>query len=48
VRETLQATHPRMLIKILPSDTYWGTGLNGEGENMLGKLWMKIRDENVD
>lgn len=26
-------------------DNYWGCGINREGENNLGKLWMKLREE---
>jgi N-glycosidase YbiA len=26
-------------------DTFWGTGEDGFGENVLGKLWMHLRDE---
>lgn len=26
-----------------PYDYYWGIGKNGNGENMMGKLWMEIR-----
>ena len=25
-------------------DTYWGTDMNGNGKNMLGRLLMRIRD----
>lgn len=28
-----------------PKDNYWGCGINREGENNLGKLWMKLREE---
>lgn len=28
-----------------PIDSFWGRGKDGNGENQLGKLWMKIRSE---
>ena len=27
------------------SDAFWGTGKNGNGKNMLGKLLMEVRQE---
>lgn len=27
------------------TDYFWGEGADGSGQNMLGKLWMKLRDE---
>ena len=26
-------------------DRFWGTDVDGEGENMLGKILMRVRDE---
>lgn len=48
--------HPYVLKKLLESgdcelvedswrDDFWGWGPNKEGKNMLGKLWMEVRDE---
>lgn len=28
-----------------PTDLYWGIGKNNNGKNMLGKIYMKLRDE---
>ncbi len=28
-----------------PFDAFWGRGEDGNGQNQLGKLWMKIRSE---
>lgn len=28
-----------------PEDAYWGTGADGAGENIMGKIWMELRDE---
>jgi ribA/ribD-fused uncharacterized protein len=33
------------LLKVYDTDYYWGTGADGSGENKMGKLWMKLRDE---
>jgi ribA/ribD-fused uncharacterized protein len=48
--------HPYVMKKLLQSgdreivedswrDDYWGWGENRNGQNMLGKLWMKVREE---
>lgn len=28
-----------------PFDSFWGIGSERNGKNMLGKIWMKIRNE---
>lgn len=33
------------IIEDSPIDYYWGCGADGSGKNMLGKLWMKLREE---
>ena len=33
------------IVEDSPTDYFWGEGADGSGQNMLGKLWMKIRDE---
>lgn len=43
--EVLKASGSRPLIKVAPTDYYWGTGADGTGENKMGKLWMKLRSE---
>ena len=45
VREVLLATRDRELLKVYDTDYDWGTGADGTGENKMGKLWMKLRDE---
>jgi ribA/ribD-fused uncharacterized protein len=45
VREVLLATRDRELLKVYDTDYYWGTGVDGTGENKMGKLWMKLRAE---
>jgi predicted NAD-dependent protein-ADP-ribosyltransferase YbiA (DUF1768 family) len=48
--------HPYVLKKLIESgnkeliedswrDDFWGWGPNKDGKNMLGKLWMEIREE---
>jgi ribA/ribD-fused uncharacterized protein len=45
VRRKLLATGDRELIEDSWRDDFWGWGPNLDGQNMLGKLWMQIRDE---
>lgn len=45
VRKTLRATGEKRVVENSPVDSFWGVGPDGVGENMLGKLWMKIRAE---
>lgn len=33
------------LLKFIDTDYYWGTGKDRTGQNQMGKLWMKLRDE---
>ncbi len=45
VRRKLLATGDRELVENSWRDDFWGWGPNRDGKNMLGKLWMEIRDE---
>lgn len=45
IAKVLKITGDRQLLKVYPTDYYWGTGADGTGENRMGKLWMKLRDE---
>ncbi len=45
VRQMLLKTEDYLIVEDSPKDTYWGWGPNRDGENHMGKLWMKIRDE---
>ena len=45
VRRKLLETSNRELIEDSWRDDFWGWGPNKDGKNMLGKLWMEIRDE---
>lgn len=41
----LQSSGDRELQKVIATDAYWGTGADGLGENQMGKLWMRLREE---
>lgn len=43
VRRKLLETGDRPLIEGSWRDDYWGIGPKGDGQNMLGKLWMELR-----
>jgi ribA/ribD-fused uncharacterized protein len=45
VRRKLLETGSRDLIEDSWRDNFWGVGPNGDGQNMLGKLWMEIRQD---
>lgn len=45
VRRKLEATGDRELIEDSWRDDFWGWGPNRDGQNMLGKLWMDIRQQ---
>lgn len=43
VRRKLLETGDRPLIEGSWRDDFWGIGPNGDGQNILGKLWMELR-----
>ena len=45
VRRKLLETGDRLLVEGSWRDDFWGIGPNGDGQNMLGKLWMDLRAE---
>ena len=45
VRSLLLETVGKDIIENSPTDSFWGIGEDGKGENHLGKLWMKLRSE---
>jgi predicted NAD-dependent protein-ADP-ribosyltransferase YbiA (DUF1768 family) len=45
IKSVLLATKNRELLKVYDTDCYWGTGVDGTGQNKMGKLWMKLRSE---
>ena len=45
VESQLKKTGNRTIIEQSPKGTFWSIGLDGKGDNNMGKLWMKLRDE---
>ena len=45
VGRKLMDTCDRWLVEDSWRDNFWGWGEDGKGQNMLGKVWMEIRDE---
>ncbi|OGD67703.1 hypothetical protein A2442_03975 [Candidatus Campbellbacteria bacterium RIFOXYC2_FULL_35_25] len=45
IQEKLLQTEEREIIEDSHKDAFWGWGPNKDGENHLGKLWMKLRSE---
>ncbi len=45
VKKKLLQTKDYKIVEDSPKDSFWGWGPNRAGENNLGKLWMKLRDE---
>ena len=45
IKDILLESKGRELLKVYDTDYYWGTGADGSGENQMGKLWMKLREE---
>lgn len=45
IREELSKTGERKIIEDSPVDAFWGRGPDGNGENHMGKIWMKLWDE---
>ncbi len=45
VKKKLLQTKDYLIIEDSPKDSFWEWGPKRNGENQLGKLWMKIREE---
>ncbi len=45
VARKLLATGDRELVENSWRDDFWGWGPNKDGKNMLGRLWMQVREE---
>lgn len=45
IQEKLKETGNKRIVEDSPVDDFWGWGPNKDGKNHLGKIWMKIRDE---
>lgn len=44
VRKKLIKSGKRSIVENSPVDNFWGIGPDGKGENMVGKIWMKVRE----
>jgi ribA/ribD-fused uncharacterized protein len=44
-QEALRKSGHEDIVEDSPTDYFWGEGADGSGQNVLGKLWMKLRDE---
>ena len=42
-QDALRECGDEEIVEDSPTDYFWGVGADGSGENMLGRLWMKIR-----
>ena len=45
VKKKLLQTQNYTICEDSPKDSYWGIGPDRKGQNHLGKLWMKLREE---
>ena len=45
VKTKLLQTKDYLICEDSPKDDFWGIGFNRDGQNQLGKLWMKLREE---
>lgn len=45
VQKRLLQTGEREIIEDSPTDDFWGCGPNNDGQNHVGKIWMKLRVE---
>lgn len=44
VRIVLAKSGNRKIVENSPWDDFWGVGEDGNGRNMMGLIWMKVRD----
>ena len=45
IRKKLLETDCMVMVEDSPKDSFWGRGPDWEGENNLGNIWMKLRQE---
>ncbi len=45
IKETLAKSGSKPIVETNDNDAFWGWGHDKRGENTLGKIWMKLRDE---
>ena len=48
IHKKLLDTEDREIIEASKDDEYWGWGASKTGQNIHGKLWMKLRDELIN
>lgn len=48
IRKMLLKTGSHELVEASPKDAFWGWGRDETGENHLGKIWMKLREELIN
>lgn len=47
IKQKLIETGNEEIIEDSPTDSFWGWGPEKDGENHLGKIWMRLREEIV-
>jgi ribA/ribD-fused uncharacterized protein len=45
IQTLLIQSNEQELIEANPFDEFWGAGANNTGQNILGHIWMKLREE---
>lgn len=45
IQRKLLETGDMEIVEDSPTDSFWGRGPDWKGENNLGKIWMKLREE---
>ncbi len=45
LREMLLQTGNKTIVKNSPIDSFWGIGSDGKGKNMMGEIFMEVRDQ---
>jgi ribA/ribD-fused uncharacterized protein len=45
IQKRLKQSEEREIIEDSHKDSFWGWGPNKDGENHLGRIWMKLRDD---
>ena len=48
VRDALKRSGTKRIIENSPVDNFWGIGPDGDGRNMVGEIWMKIRSSLIE
>lgn len=45
IQRKLRESGNREIVENSPTDSFWGRGPDWKGQNWLGKIWMKLREE---